>query len=709
MASETRTTQNPRNTQSKDSSARSAISALIVSAVALCLCPSATAAGRPITITDLLSLHRVSDPQVSPDGARVLYTVAVPDVPGNRTARDIWIVTVSTGEAKPLTTGGRESDGRWSPDGRSVAFISSRSGSAQLFVMNADGTDAKPLTTLSGGAANIVWAPDGRSIAFTSEVYPDCKDEACNAARDKEREENKSKARVYDRLLYRHWATWSDGKRSHPFVLQWSRGAPRDLLPGADYDVPPREREGPHPIAFSPDSRAIAFIAVTDAMEAISTNADLFEVPAAGGAARKLTTNPGFDGAPAYSPDGRSIAYRSQPRNGYESDKWRLMVLDRASGRSTGLTDTWDRSVENPLWSADSRTIYFNAEDRGVMPVFTIPVTGGQPRALTSGTFDGEFSLGGSDTLVVARNSLAAPSELYAVPANGQPRALTHQNQKRLAALDLAKPEAFTFHGAGNADVQAFLIRPPAFDATKKYPVLLMIHGGPQGVWGDTWSYRWNAQMFAAPGYVSLMINPRGSTGFGQKFTEEISGDWGGKVTDDLMSGLEHVLVKYPFTDKTRVAAAGGSYGGYMIDWLASQSRGRFRALISHAGVYNLTSMYGATEELWFPEHEFGGTPWTNPAGYQKFSPHMYAGDFGKFKTPTLVIAGEQDYRVPYTQSLEFFTALQRQGVPSRLVLFPDEGHWINKPQNSAVWYGEFLGWLDRYLARDHGSDRSPQ
>jgi dipeptidyl aminopeptidase/acylaminoacyl peptidase len=236
-----------------------------------------------------------------------------------------------------------------------------------------------------------------------------------------------------------------------------------------------------------------------------------------------------------------------------------------------------------------------------------------------------------------------------------------------------------------------------------------LIHGGPQGVWGDSWSYRWNAQMFSAPGYVSVMINPRGSTGFGEKFTEEISGDWGGKATDDLMAGLEHVLVKYPFTDKTRVAAAGGSYGGYMVDWLESQSRGRFRALISHAGVYDLTSMYGATEELWFPEHEFGGTPWTNASGYQKFSPHLYAGEFGKFKTPTLVIAGEQDFRVPYTQSLEFFTALQRQGVPSRLVLFPDEGHWISKPQNSVVWYREFLGWLDRYLARDNGSDRSRQ
>jgi len=693
----------------KSVSARSAVSVAIVVAIASCLSSTAAAAGRPITVTDLLSLQRVSDPQVSPDGARVVYTVGLPDIAANRTARDIWLVTVATGEAKALTTSGHESDGRWSPDGRRVAFISSRSGNEQLFVMNVDGSDARAVSTLSGGVANIVWAPDGRSIAFTSEVYPDCREEACNAARDKQREENKSKARIYDRLLYRHWSTWREGKRNHPFVVELNGGAPRDLLPGADYDVPPREREGPHPLAFSPDSRAIAFVAITDVVEAISTNADVFEVPAAGGAARKLTTNPGFDGAPAYSPDGRSLAYRSQPRNGYEADKWRLMVLDRASGRSTSLTDGWDRSVESPVWSADSRTIYFNAEDRGAMPVFAIPAAGGQPRALTAGAFDGEFSLGGNDTLVVSRSSLAAPAELFTVPASGPARELTHQNQQLLALLDLAKPESFTFRGAGNAEVQGYLIRPPAFDATKKYPVLLLIHGGPQGVWGDTWSYRWNAQTFSAPGYVSVMINPRGSTGFGQKFTEEISGDWGGKAADDLMSGIEHVLVKFPFTDKTRIAAAGGSYGGYMVDWLESQSRGRFRALISHAGVYDLTSMYGSTEELWFPEHEFNGTPWSNAAGYQKFSPHLYASDFGKFKTPTLVIAGEQDYRVPYTQSLEFFTALQRQGVPSRLVLFPDEGHWIGKPQNSVVWYREFLGWLARYLAPEGTATRSVQ
>jgi dipeptidyl aminopeptidase/acylaminoacyl peptidase len=662
---------------------------------------TADAAGRPITVNDLLSMSRISDPQLSPDGTRVLYTVAVPDVKANRTARDVWMVTLASGEARALTTGGHEGRGRWSPDGKSVAFISTRSGRMQLYVVTlaGDGVAGTPkqITNLSSDVDGIVWAPDGRSIAFIAEVYPDCRDEACNAARDKAVEEQPSKARIYDRLLYRHWTSWSTGKRTHLFIVPVNGGAARDLLPGADYDVPPPQREGPHPIAFSPDSKSICFTAVTDAVEATSTNGDLFEIDAAGGTPRKLTTNPGFDGAPAYSPDGKSIAYRSQARAGYEADKWRLMVMDRAAGRSTSLTDGFDRSVEDLRWSTDGASIYFNAEDRGEMPVFVMTAAGGTPRAVTPGSFDGEFDVV-RDTLVVSRSSLASPPELFTVSHGGSGKPLTRHNATLLASLDLAKPEAFTFKGAGGAEVQGFLVRPPAFDASKKYPVVLLLHGGPQTQWSDTWSYRWNAQTFAAPGSVVVLINRRGSTGFGQKFTDEITNDWGGKAFADVMNGLESVLARYSFTDRQRVAAAGASYGGYMIDWLASQSNGRFRALVSHAGVYNLTSMYGATEELWFPEHDFGGTPWTNRAAYEKWSPSSYASDFGKFKTPTLVIAGEQDYRVPYTQSLEFYTALQRQGVPSKLVIFPDEGHWILKPQNSIVWYTQVLGWLGKYL-----------
>lgn len=675
---------------------------IFILGVTLAIGVPAHAAGRSIAVNDLLAMERVSDPQLSPDGSRAVYTVAVPDLAANRTARNVWIVSLKTGEANALTTSGRDGGARWAPDGRHVALVSQRDGSAQLWTLDVDHpADAKKLTALSGGADNIVWAPNGRTIAFTSEVYPDCEDDACNAARDEAREKSPSKARIYDGLLYRHWTSWSDGKRAHLFAVPADGGPARDLLPGADYDSPPRQREGPHPIAFAPDSRTLCFIAVTDRVEATSTNADLFEIDLNGGTPKRLTTNPGFDGAPAYSPDGRLLAYRSQARAGYESDKWRLMVYDRASLRHTSLTDSFDRSVESMEWSPDSRSIYFNAEDRGEMPVFVIGVGGAKaaaPRALSPGKYDGEFHAA-SDALVVSRSSLSSPAELYRVALDtGAADPLTYHNRARLAPLDLAAAESFRFPGARGTEVQGFLVRPPGFDRTKKYPVLMLLHGGPQTQWGDTWSYRWNAQMFASPGYVVVMINRRGSTGAGQRFTDEIAGDWGGKPYEDLMKGLDFVLQQYPFTDGRKVGAAGGSYGGYMIDWLASRSRGRFRALVSHAGVYNLASKYGATEELWFPEHDLGGTPWTNPDVFRALSPSTHASEFGKYKTPTLVICGEQDYRVPYTQSLEFFTALQRQDVPSKLIVFPDEGHWILKPQNAVVWYREVLGWLSRYM-----------
>ncbi len=695
---------------------------LAAACLAAACASSAAAAGRPITAADLLALQRISDPQLSPDGTRVLYTVATPDLAANRMARNVWIVPVAGGEPRALTTTGREGGARSSADGKRIGFISMRTGTMQIFVMNADGAgEPMQLTKISTGVDSFIWSPDGRWIAFTSSVFPDCKDDACNAAREEARTKNPVRARTYDRLLYRHWTSWSDGTRSHLFavpVVAHGGADAVDLMPGADYDMPPREREGPHPFVFSPDSKTLCFTAVTDTVEAASTNADLFEIDVNGGTPKKLTTNPGFDGAPVYSPDGRTIAYHSQARPGYESDKWRLMVLDRASGKFTSLTDSFDRSADTPLWSADGKTIFFNAEDRGEMPVFAIPAAGGAPRAVTPGSFDGEFVVAlrqaqgePGDMLVVSRSSLAAPSELYAVPVNGgAARQLTHQNSVLLAQLDLAKGESFTFKGAANTDVQGFLVRPPNFDATKKYPVLMILHGGPETQHSDAWSYRWNSQMFASPGYVVLNINRRGSTGFGQKFTDDIAGDWGGKAFTDLMNGLDYVLAKYPFTDAKRVAAAGGSYGGYMIDWMESHAKGRFRALVSHAGVYNLTSEYGATEELWFAEHDFLGTPWTNPSTYEKTSPHTYSAEFGAYKTPTLVIAGEQDFRVPYTQSLEFFSALQRQNVPSKLIVFPDEGHWVLKPQNSVYWYKEFMDWMAKYLTADPAaSTKSPR
>ena len=527
-------------------------------------------------------------------------------------------MTLRTGEAKALTTTGSDGGARWSPDGRRVAFISQRDGSAQLYVTEIadDGTASEPkrLTQLSGGADNVVWAPDGRTLAFTSEVYPDCRDEACNVARDQAKEKSPVRARIYDELLYRHWTAWSEGKRLHLFVVSADGGAPRDLLPGANYDVPPPQREGPHPIAFAPDSRMICYTAVSDRVEATNRRPVRDRHHRGRGDAAASHDQP-FDGAPAYSPDGgRSRIDRRRGRA--TSRQVAIDAVRPGVGTAHEQTDGFDRSVEAALWSSDGRSIFFNAEDRGQMPVYAIAATGGAPRPVTAGMFDGEFDLAG-DALIVARSTTAAPTELFRIDrATGAATPLTHHNAARLANLDLPKAEMFTFAGAGGTPVDGMLVRPPAFDAGRKYPVIMLLHGGPQTQWGDSWSYRWNPEMFAAPGYVIVMINRRGSTGAGQKFTDDITGDWGGKPAEDLMKGLDYVLGKFPFTDRQRVAAAGASYGGYMIDWLASQSKGRFRALISHAGVYDLASMYGSTEELWFPEHDFGGTPWSNPVAY---------------------------------------------------------------------------------------------
>ena len=656
---------------------------------------------RPITFKDLISMQRVSDPQISPGGKWITYTVATPDLDANRTLSNIWIIPAAGGQERQLTRGSSDQRARWSPDGKKIYFLSSRDGTQEVYTIAFDGGEAGRITWLSTGADNEVVSPDGKWIAFTSSVYPDCKDDACNQQRDAAAEKSKVKAHIADKLLYRHWAAWSNGTRSHLFVVPASGGTPRDLTSGADYDVPPFNLGEPEAISFSPDSTELCFTANTDRDEAASTNGDLFTVPVSGEAApARITTNPGNDWGGVYSPDGRWIAYRAQMQPGYESDRWRLMLYDRRYRKSVNLTENFDANVEQFAWSPDSKTIYFLTEEKAHIPIYEIRASeGSAPKALIAqGTNDAiDVSRDGA-TLAFTRSTLTLPAEVFVADSSGQNvRQLTHQNAALLAQLELPAAEPFWFTGAENAQVEGLLLRPPDFDASKKYPLLLLIHGGPQGEWDDAWGYRWNPQVMAAPGYVALMINPRGSFGYGAKFTQEISKDWGGKVYTDLMNGVDAAIAKYPFIDGTSVGAAGGSYGGYMIDWIATHT-GRFKCLISHAGPYDEVAMYGSTEELWFMNWEFGGPPWSHPELYRKWSPNEYAAALGRFKTPTLVIDGELDFRVPYTQDLEFFTALQVQGVPSKLLIFPDEGHWVLKPQNSQLWYKTFLAWLGEYL-----------
>jgi dipeptidyl aminopeptidase/acylaminoacyl peptidase len=670
-----------------------AIAGLMWGAVAL------AQAKHAITVEDLLKVHRISGPEVSRDGRWVAYAVSTPDIEANRGVSNIWIVSTAGGEPVQVTQGGRDSAPAWSPSGKQLAFLSARDGGSQVYVISMDGGEARKVTQLSTGADLFKWAPDGKAIAFTSSVYLDCNDDECNRKRDEEKDKSKVKARIYDHLLYRHWDHWSDGKRSHLFLMPVDgTSAARDLTAGANYDVPPDERGSASDINFSPDGKEICFTAVTDKVEAISTNGDLFLVPTSGGEAKKITSNPGFDGNPVYSPDGKYIAYHAQLTAAYEADRWRAMLYDRQSGKTENISESFDRSVDNLAWAPDSKTIYFTAENETMDPVYSMEAkAGATPKKVVDG-FNVTFSPSGDGkTLVAERTSLTMPAELFVAAGDGSGlKRLTHANDGLLATLELSEPETYWFEGAEGTKVQAMLMRPPNFSATNKYPMLVLLHGGPQTMWSNAWSYRWNPQVFSAPGYVTLMINRRGSTGYGQKFTDEIINDWGGKAYVDVMKGIDAAAAKFAFIDKTKMAAAGGSYGGYLADWLATHTD-RFKAIISHAGVYDKTAMM-ATEELWFEEHDMQGTPWDAPENYKKWSPSTYAADLRKYKTPTLVIAGERDYRVPYTQSLEFFNALQRQGVPSKLMIFPDEGHWILKPQNSELWYRTFLGWLAEYL-----------
>jgi dipeptidyl aminopeptidase/acylaminoacyl peptidase len=691
---------------------RSLACALPTAAIVFALQSNAVAqeAGKhAITFDDMISMRRIAEAELSPDGKWVAYTIATPDMDTNRNATNIWMAPVAGGDAIQLTRTGKDSSPKWSPDGKTIAFLSARSGDSQVYFLPLEGGEAHAISKLSTGADIVKWSPDGKTILFTSSVFPDCvtrsagpqnNDDACNKKRDEENEKNPVKAHVAEHLLYRHWTHWNEGKHSHIFVIASDgSGEAKDLTAATNYDVPPDQRGEDSDINFSPDSKEICFTAVTDKVEAISTNGDLFIVSVTGGEPKRITTQPGFDGNPVYSPDGRYIAYHAQLTAGYESDRWRVMLYDRASGKSENLTESsFDRSAESIAWSPDSKTIYFIAENETLKPVYAMaPKAGATPKKIVDGFNSGMSLSDDGKTLLLARTSLTQPAEIFVAASDGSGlKQVTHSNDALLAKLEMNAPEKFWFDGAEGAKVQAMLIQPPKFDAKKKYPVLVLLHGGPQTMWGDSWGYRWNAQVLSAAGYVTLMINRRGSTGYGQKFVDEITNDWGGKAYVDAMKGVDAALAKYSFLDGTKMAAAGGSYGGYMVNWIATHTD-RFKALVSHAGIYDKVSMY-ATEELWFEEHDMQGTPWSNPESYRKWAPMTAAAALGKFKTPTLVIAGERDYRVPYTQSLEFFNALQRQDVPSKLVVFPDEGHWVLKPQNGKFWYKTFLGWVDKYL-----------
>ena len=676
-------------------SARAMLSLLLVTA-AWAAAPGAQG-GRPMTIDDLIGAVRIADPQLSPDGRTVVYTRTTTDRESGRRNADLWTVPAGGGTPKELIAGDKsETSPRWSPNGRQIAFISTRDGEAQVYVADADGSSARRITDLAKGVQPpLIFSADGSKVAFVSDVYPECADEACNKRRTEEIEKNPVKMRRLTRLLSRHWDEWRENVRHHVMVADLQSKQVTDVTPG-DFDSPPGQAED-NAIAFSPDGRELAFVSNREGndREAWTTNNDVFLVPVTGGTPRKLTPGAGADNQPVFSPDGSTVYVRSQRRGGFESDRWYLDAYDRARGTKRVVFETPDLSVGDFSLSPDGATIWFVAGEQGRDNLYAVPAAGGTPQRIAAG---GAISSPrpGSGFVVYSKSTLTAPPDVFRVDATGGgEKALTAENAALKRDVAFSAPESRTVKGAGGATVQYWLVRPPNFDASRKYPVVFLIHGGPQGAWEDAWSTRWNPSLWAAQGWVIAAPNPRGSTGFGQKFVDEISSDWGGKAMADIDAVVNEVA-KLPFTDSTRMGIAGASYGGYAVNWILGHST-RFKAAVTHDGVFNLESMAMATEELWFTEWEFGGPPWSSRAREQflQWSPHLYAHNI---RTPTLIITNEQDFRVPVDQGLQMFTVLRRNGVPAEALVFPDEGHWVLGANNSRAWHQAVFGWMAKYL-----------
>ena len=719
------------------------LSTLLIAALAPCI---AQTPKRPMTFEDMMQMKRLGETAVSADGKWLAYSVTSVDFDQNTKTAEFFIQPIAGGDAKPLAVAKPGDSGpQFAPDGKRILFLSGREAGQQVWLADFDpatGATSNPakLTTISAEAGDALWSPDGHSVVFTSSVYPDCpaitatdrSGDKCNADRDKAAADSKVKAQIFTHLLYRHWNHYTGDKRSHLFQVSVDNGALRDLTPNDPHDVPPFSLGGGGGFAISPDSKELAFTENLDEEPAISPNADIFTLDLPNPAAKpvKVSTADGGDFNPAYSPDGKYLAWRSQERAGYESDKFRLVLYDRAVKTTKDLLPKFENWVDEFAWATNSKVVFFASNSLGQSPIYgaTVdPSPDDAPGTAVYFTVYGELSglhpLADGRTLIATRMDVRSPSEVFSIIsspgkdalANEVTRAsrmkpgesvipwsillVTQLNEDLLAQLDLPKMESFCFTASDKTKLQGFLIRPPAFDPAKKYPVKFLIHGGPQGAWGDAWSYRWNAELFAANGYVVVMINPRGSTGYGQAIVDGVNGDWGGKPFTDLMTGLDYAEQHYPFIDKSRECALGASYGGYMADWILGHTN-RFKCIVTHDGMFNPESVYGSTEELWFNEWEFKGKPWDyygkpdseNP--YRRWAPMMSAKNF---KTPTLVIHNQLDYRLDVSEGFQLFTTLQRLKVPSKMLYFPDEGHGVLKSQNAQLWYKTVNDWVDQW------------
>jgi dipeptidyl aminopeptidase/acylaminoacyl peptidase len=673
----------------------------------LLLVVSSAFAKRAFTIEDLYRVRGIADMHISPDGKTVVFALTTSDLAKAKRIQHIWLMDADGKNARQFTFGEKgESSPIFSPDGKSIAFIGSRDGdNDNLYIISVAGGEARQLTNVSTGVSDPLWSPDGKWIAFSSDVYPECNaDDACNKKIDQRWTKGPLHAHMADALLYRHWTEWKDGKRTHILLADATTGAVRDLTPG-DFDSPPFQLGGALQYDFSPDSSELAFDSNHDRDQASSTNSDVWIVPVNSVGTgdspvqpKNITaSNPAFDGHPKYSPDGKYIAYQMQKQSGYESDLFRLAVYDRSTGSSRVLTESFRNWVDSFQWAADSKSLYFSTQVEGDTPIFRVTLdTNSIQQVLLDRTIDSYELSPDNRRILYTRRTVADPVELFAADLAGgkasTPQRLSQFNAALANEVDIRPAERLWVKGADGAKIEVFIVKPHDFDPSKKYPLILNVHGGPQFQWED--SFRGDWQVYPGAGYVVAFANPHGSTGYGQDFTAEISGDHGGKVFDDLMKVTDE-LAKLPYVDPNRMGAMGWSFGGYMMDWFEGHTT-RFKAIASMMGIFDLRSMYGATEELWFPKWDYKGQPW-NSDQYEKFSPSYFVKNF---KTPCLVINGERDYRVPYTQGLQMFTSLQEMNVPSKLIVYSNAGHWPSWYE-MALYYTAHLEWFHQYLGGD--------
>lgn len=653
--------------------------------------------GRQLNFDDLWAMQRIGTADLSPDGSKITFALTSFSYDLNKGNSDVYVInTDGTGLKALKNTEKGESGPKFSPDGKKIAYVTGN----QIWLTNADGSGEEQITTHHTGASGVVWSQDGKKMLFVSSVYPDCADQECNKKKDEDAENSKVKASVFTELMYRHWDDWRGDKRSHLFLLDLATKEITDLTPFSKFDVPPIALGSAKDYTFSPDGNWVAFTMNTDEVLATSTNNDIFLLDlrtlqkGKKPEHKKISLSKGNDNQPVFSPDGKLLAYTSMERAGFEADRLRLMIYDVESGKTRQLFPKQDISVSEFIWSPDGKLIYFTAAKEIYESVYRVSLSGDKAEVIIEKHMSSNLMISPDGTkLYFKQQKSTQPHEFFSADADGKNvKQISFINAERLKDVVMNEVETFWVKGAGGTPVQSIMVKPPFFDETQKYPMIFLIHGGPQGHWSDDFHYRWNIQMFAADGYVVIAPNPRGSTGYGQKFTDEISGDWAGKVYTDLMNVYDEAVKKYKFIDKKNTFAAGASYGGYMINWIAGHTD-RFNALVSHAGVFNLESMFGTTEELWFPEWEFKGTPWQNRKMYEKWSPHRY---IHNCKTPVLVVHGAKDFRVTEDQAFQLYTSLQRLGVPSKFLYFPDETHFVAKPQNSRLWWKTVLDWFDK-------------